>query len=68
MSLNFPRNNRLFEELENSNRRIYRESETHVKILHDRANIRKDLGFGDVLYEEPHDPEKYLESLNKKFI
>ena len=44
--------------MENSNKRIYRESEAHAKIEHDKAYMREDFGFEKQLYEETHDPNQ----------
>lgn len=42
---------------ENTNKRYYRESECHAKIMLDCENVRNDLGFEKQIYEEMHDPE-----------
>jgi len=51
MSLNYPKENRIFEDMQNTNSRFYRESECHAKIDHDRTGIREDFGFEKKIYE-----------------
>ena len=58
MALQYPKENRMFGDMENSNKRIYRESEAHAKIEHDKAYMREDFGFEKQLYEETHDPNQ----------
>lgn len=45
MSLNYPKENRIFTDAENVNKRFYRESEQHVKLKRDGEFVRNDLGF-----------------------
>jgi len=58
MALQYPKENRMFEDMENSNHRIYRESEAHAKIEKDKGYMREDFGFEKQLYEETHDPNQ----------
>ena len=45
MALKYPKENRIFEEMKNSNNRFYRESETHARVNHDHEYMRSDFGF-----------------------
>jgi ribose 1,5-bisphosphokinase PhnN len=56
MALNYPKDNRIFEDLENINKRIYRESECHAKIDTDTEHIRNDRGFEKKIFEQIYDP------------
>ena len=61
MALEYPKNKefvRLFTDDENHNKRFYRESEAHAKIFHDCEQIRENMGFEKLIYEEPHDPDQ----------
>ena len=51
MSLNYPKQNRIFEDSENTNHRVYRESERHRKIEIDTEHIRNDMGFEKKIFE-----------------
>ena len=52
MSLNYPKENRIFLDDENTNHRLYRESECHAKIKFDCQNVRNDLGFEKQIFEQ----------------
>jgi hypothetical protein len=58
MSINYPKENRMYTDDINTNLRLYRESEQHGKIYHDTLGIRTDQGFQKQIYEEIFDPEK----------
>lgn len=45
MALKYPKENRVFEDMANSNQRFYRESESHAKIHHDVKGMRENFGF-----------------------
>ena len=45
MALNYPKTNRMYTDAENMNKRLYRESEQHVKLKKDGEYVRNDLGF-----------------------
>ena len=66
MSLKYPRDQRMFEDRENSNERFYRESEAHARINISRENIREDFGFEKKIYEEEYDPNQYYQDLQSK--
>ena len=57
MALQYPKKDRLFVDMVNSNQRLYRESEIHARIEHDMQGMREDLGFEKQIYEELHDPD-----------
>lgn len=56
MSLNYPKENRIFADLENTNSRLYRESECHRRIDLDTEHIRNDLGPEKKIFEQIYDP------------
>ena len=56
MALKYPLDKRIFEDRENINERIYRESESHIKINISKHRIREDMGFEKKIYEEVYDP------------
>ena len=56
MAVNYPKENRMYTDDENANKRFYRESECHAKIAFDCSNVRKDMGFEKYIYEDIHDP------------
>jgi hypothetical protein len=56
MALKYPKTNRMFDDMENSNQRLYRESEAHAKMNFDQEFLRADFGFEKQIYEETHDP------------
>ena len=58
MSLNYPKENRIFEDMKNTNERFYRESEAHAKIDHDLTGIREDFGFEKKIFEQVYDPNE----------
>jgi hypothetical protein len=66
MSLNYPKENRIFEDMQNTNSRFYRESECHAKIDHDRTGIREDFGFEKKIYEQVYDPNEQYQQLQGK--
>lgn len=45
MSINYPKENRMYTDDLNSNNRFYRESEQHGKLCLDMQVIRTDMGF-----------------------
>ena len=66
MALPYPKHNRMYTDGENANKRYYRESECHAKILQDTSNVRNDLGFEKQIYEEMHDPDQFNQELQGK--
>ena len=66
MSLKYPKENRIYSDMENTNQRFYRESECHAKIENDRQNVRNDLGFEKKIYEQVYDPNEQYQELQGK--
>lgn len=66
MSLNYPKEQRIFDDMENTNQRFYRESECHAKIGKDIEGIRNDLGFDKKIYEQVYDPNETYQQLQGK--
>ena len=58
MTLNYPKENRIFEDMRNTNDRFYRESETHAKVEQNKEILREDFGFEKKIYEHIHDPNQ----------
>lgn len=68
MALPYPKENRIFEDEKNMNERLYRESEAHAKIFHDKQNLRQDFGLEKKIYEQTYDPmETYQEIQGKLY-
>ena len=66
MALNYPKENRIFVDDQNANNRLYRESECHAKIKFDCQNVRNDLGFEKLIYEDMHDPNETFQEIQGK--
>jgi hypothetical protein len=66
MSLNYPKENRIFSDMENTNQRFYRESEAHAKIHIAGEGIREDFGFEKKIYEEVYDPNVNYQEIQGK--
>ena len=45
MALKYPKENRIYDDMANSNNRFYRESESHAKMINDQEFLRADFGF-----------------------
>lgn len=66
MSLEYPKEHRIFEDMQNTNSRFYRESEAHAKINRDLTGIREDFGFEKKIYEKVYDPNEQYQQLQGK--
>ena len=66
MALNYPKENRVFEDMANTNNRFYRESEAHSKINHDQKGLRENFGFENQIYEETYDPNSLNQEIQGK--
>lgn len=66
MALNYPKENRVFEDMANTNNRFYRESEAHSKINHDQKGLRDNFGFENKIYEETYDPNSLNQEIQGK--
>ena len=66
MALNYPQENRIFEEMRNTNDRFYRESETHAKVHLAKEMLREDFGFEKKIYEHIHDPGQSYQEIQGK--
>ena len=66
MSLNYPKEKRMFEDMQNTNDRWYRESEAHARIGQDKAHMREDFGFEKKIYEQVYDPNEQYQQMQGK--
>jgi hypothetical protein len=58
MALQYPKENRIFTDKENTNHRLYRESEVHSRVNRDADFMREDMGFEKMIYQENFDVEQ----------
>ena len=66
MSLKYPKENRMYTDMENTNERFYRESEAHARIHKSRENIRQDFGFEKRIYMDVYDPNANYQEIQGK--
>lgn len=66
MAINYPRENRIFDDRENSNHRFYRESEAHGRNYIAYENLRADFGFEKKIYEQMQDPSEAYQEIQAK--
>ena len=66
MALKYPKENRIYDDMANSNNRFYRESESHAKMTNDQEFLRADFGFEKQIYEDTHDPAMMNQEIQGK--
>ena len=66
MAIEYPRENRIFEDERNMNDRFYRESEAHARIHLSNQILRTEFGLEKKIYEHTHDPMETYQELQGK--
>lgn len=57
---------RAFTDNVNNNNKLYRESETMLRVGHDQRHLRENVGLSGVIYHEIHHPMCYCEEYQQK--
>lgn len=63
MAVNYPKDNRMYDDCLNSNQRFYRESEIHGRLFIADEHMRENFGYEKKIYEQLNDPNEQFQEI-----